>query len=657
VEWDSYIVQINDDDTFTIELVPADHEGPTLYTEIWQKDIITDEQMGPLQEGTYLKVYADPPRIIQRYIPPPTEEELATIEAWVKEKSAFWLEVEEEQTKYIRSIMVGSTKETLMSKALQGFLDDANKPIPQSKAADERQVANNAGGFTFTVDDRARLERFLILGTDGGTYYVDQKTLTEDNATFVIDLIQRDAPLVINTLVEISRDGRALRQSPIIFTLALVFKYGNDEAKSVARSIFNDVIRISTHLFEFNQYIESLGGWGRAKRSAVAGWYTGRDAAALAYQAVKYRQRNGWTHRDALRLAHPIGVDAAVINFILGKDERTAAATTDGPAIIRGFKFAQEAQTVSELLGTALTDYPNLPWEALPTQFLTEPEVWKKLFYNGQLNGQALVRNITRLSRINAFNDMVFARDYANRLVDGEMIRRTRLHPLNYLNALVVHQVGQIDRKNHTYGWGISRIKNWTTVPVIVDALNNGFYAAFKHLESANKRTMLALDVSGSMSAMAGSGLDLSCDQVTAAMSMATARTEPWYQITAFDTGIKDLGITPGQNLAEVLQRVHINNGGGTDCSLPMTWALKTKTQVDTFVVYTDNETWAGRIHPHIALQEYRQKMGIDAKLAVVGIAATKFTIADPSDRGMIDLVGADSNLPAIIANFSAGRV
>ncbi|MFN8559748.1 MAG: TROVE domain-containing protein [Dehalococcoidia bacterium] len=36
----------------------------------------------------------------------------------------------------------------------------------------------------------------------------------------------------------------------------------------------------------------------------MAGWY-GQPARRLALQAVKYQQRDGWSHRDPLRLAHP----------------------------------------------------------------------------------------------------------------------------------------------------------------------------------------------------------------------------------------------------------------------------------------------------------------------------------------------------------------
>ena len=83
-----------------------------------------------------------------------------------------------------------------------------------------------------------------------------------------------------------------------------------------------------------------------------------------------------------------------------------------------------------------------------------------------------------------------------------------------------------------------------------------------------------------------------------------------------------------------------------------MVWAIQNKIEVDTFIIYTDNETWAGSIHPVQALQQYREKMGIPAKLIVVGMTATNFSIADPDDFGMLDVVGFATDTPAIISNF-----
>ena len=91
---------------------------------------------------------------------------------------------------------------------------------------------------------------------------------------------------------------------------------------------------------------------------------------------------------------------------------------------------------------------------------------------------------------------------------------------------------------------------------------------------------------------------------------------------------------------------------GGTDCAVPMLYALERRLSVDAFVVYTDSETWAGEIHPVQALRQYRERTGIAAKLVVVGLVSNGFSIADPDDAGMLDVVGFDSASPAVIADF-----
>jgi 60 kDa SS-A/Ro ribonucleoprotein len=86
-----------------------------------------------------------------------------------------------------------------------------------------------------------------------------------------------------------------------------------------------------------------------------------------------------------------------------------------------------------------------------------------------------------------------------------------------------------------------------------------------------------------------------------------------------------------------------------------MLYASKKGLEVDTFVVYTDSETWAGNIHPVQALRQYRKETGIPAKLVVVGMVSNGFSIADPDDAGMLDVVGFDTAAPAVISDFARG--
>ena len=539
-----------------------------------------------------------------------------------------------------------------MSNALKNI---NNHKAAQTVKASPEQVENNAGGYVFAVSDKSRLERFLILGTDGGTFYVGEKKLTEEKAEFVKALIAKDEKLVRETMVSVAEENRAVRVSPTIFTAALLHTYGAD--KEALRAALPKILRTSTHLFEYAQYVKNLGGWGRSKRNAVKDWYESKTADQMALQLVKYRQRNGWTHRDLLRLSHA-KPEAALAQFALGKD-----IEGDVPNVIRGYLAVSNAKSIKEVLAI-VSEHPELPWEAIPTEFHKSAELWKALFRSGSLRGTALLRNVTRLARLDAFTDLDFAADYAKELSDPDAVKRSRLHPINYLNASVVYADGSISRSSGNYAYG--RNKDWTTESMIADALDRGFYAAFGNVEPANKRNLVAVDVSGSMASPA-MGLDLSCAQVAGAMAMVLARTEPKTLVRGFTspagrlyggvTELMDLGVTKNDTLPQVMKKVSDLNFGATDCSMPMEWARENNVAIDTFTVITDNETYAGRVHPFQAVKNYRKATGINARLAVFGVSATDFTIADPRDPGMMDFVGFDSAAPKVFTDFSAGRL
>jgi 60 kDa SS-A/Ro ribonucleoprotein len=156
----------------------------------------------------------------------------------------------------------------------------------------------------------------------------------------------------------------------------------------------------------------------------------------------------------------------------------------------------------------------------------------------------------------------------------------------------------------------------------------------------------------------------LSCREASAAMALVTAATEPSHNFVAFTngggrsmwggigSGLTPLTISPRQRLDDVVRSISNLPFGGTDCALPMVEALKHRWAVDTFVIYTDNETWSGDIHPAQALRRYREGMGIAAKLVVVAMTSNGFTIADPDDAGMLDVVGFDTTTPQVISDF-----
>jgi 60 kDa SS-A/Ro ribonucleoprotein len=193
----------------------------------------------------------------------------------------------------------------------------------------------------------------------------------------------------------------------------------------------------------------------------------------------------------------------------------------------------------------------------------------------------------------------------------------------------------------------------WSPIQQVVDALDEMLYMAFDAVEPTGKNIMLALDISGSMGMGGIGGLDfVTPREGTAVMSLATARSEKNYHVVGFSNELIPLNISPRQRMDGVLKTISGLPFGSTDCALPMVYALKNRLDVDAFFVYTDNETWAGNIKPVEALRQYRNERNPQAKLVVCGMTGTPFTIADPNDAGMLDVVGFDSSAPAIMSDF-----
>jgi 60 kDa SS-A/Ro ribonucleoprotein len=386
-------------------------------------------------------------------------------------------------------------------------------------------------------------------------------------------------------------------------------------------------------------------------------------AGKLAYQAIKYQSRDGWSHRDLLRLSHPVAVDEtqnAVLHWItqgwpgVGDEPHPDEALRT----LWAFERAKRAGSVAEIAG--LIRAYNLPREAVPTQWLAEREVWAALL-DSDMPLTAMIRNLATMTRVGLLTPMSEAvRRVTAELASRERLLAARVHPIALLSALVTYQSGR----------GVRGSNTWEPVAQVVDALDAAFYLAFGAVTPANRRMLLALDVSGSM----GGGMVAGVPGLTprlgsAAMALVTAASERQHSFVAFTagshpsmwpghgSGITPLSISPRQRLDDVVRSISDLPFGGTNCALPMLWAMERKMPVDTFVIYTDSETWAGAIHPAQALRQYRQRTGIPARLVVVGMVGNAFTIADPADAGMLDVVGFDTATPELINSFARGEI
>ncbi len=553
--------------------------------------------------------------------------------------------------------------------------------VPQSKPVSPKQKKNSAGGFSFEVSPMTRFRRWLFLGSETGSYYSGNTDLTNQNIDNIVKMIQTGyATEILNTIEEVSLGGLALRQDQTLFSLALVMKYGNESERNHARNLISKIARTGTMLFQTTDYLKSLGKTtGGALSKGLASWFYTREPGQIAYQMAKYSSRKGsgtnaaagWTYEDILRIAHPkpqSEQQAAVFAYALGKITATELEDAIGPNHLSGKARAHQAKNVKDLM-KIVSEY-RLTWEMIPTQYLNDPVVWDYLIPNTGYT--ALVRNLSRLTNNGWLKPASENRRLMmDLLTDGESITKSRIHPFAIYIASRTYGSG---RSKVRSGWGSrnQKMNTWTPVNGITDALDDAFTKAFGNIEPSGLRRLEAMDVSGSMGVEVLPGV--SAMEASAVMLLIALRTEPNIEVVAFSSDSRT-GWHRNTDVDDVSNLTHVELStkstlnsvtkemnrlshymSGTDCSLPMRWANAKGYEFDAFTLYTDSETWAGPEHPHLSLEKYRRKTGINAKSAVVAMVPNSKSVANPDDPGMLDVIGLDANLPRVLTGFYSGQ-
>lgn len=529
----------------------------------------------------------------------------------------------------------------------------------QLEKAKPEQVQNNAGGYVFEIDDLSYVKRFLILGTEGGNYYLSERQLTLQASEKLKSIVNSKGKEVVDLIIEVSDKGLAPKNDPALYLLALCSNSTDKKVRIHALVNLWRVARIPTHLYHFVGYVKQIRGFGKAVDTALEKWFNNKNPKDLAYSLTKYASRDGFSARDLLRIAKPKAPSEAhnlVYNYVTITDKQIANGkkklineditfTDISNNVVSYLRNVDKVKSgsLSESEIVSLIKENNFPMEIVPTDKRT------KSVYETVLNSAGLtwiIRNLGNLSKHGVLDEGQWdnIEKVVKKLTIESQLKSARIHPLSILSAL----------KIYSSGGGYKSESKWIPNQKVIDALNKSFYLSFFYQEPTNKRYYLALDCSSSMFCTFANGMDyLNASEVGACFAMTVLKREENFIIKGFNNEMKPIDINPSSSLDEVLRIMRQVEWGFTDCSLPIIDATYRKIPVDVFVCITDNETWFGKVHPFEALKEYRKKMGINAKMIVLATTTTEFTIADPSDPYMLDIAGFSSDVPSVISEFS----
>ncbi|MEB3279576.1 MAG: TROVE domain-containing protein [Lyngbya sp.] len=519
-----------------------------------------------------------------------------------------------------------------------------HQPLPGRQA---EMTQGRSGGWMFKADIWQILRRCLLIGTANGAYYAGKHELTQEFVDTIQLAIEDNSRRVADEICYAS-DGRSINNSAPILALVLLSMGETPEAKLVFTEIFPQVVRTGSHFYEWLSYTKALRGFGKIVREAGKAWLSNQDVKALAYQLLKYQQRQGFSNRDALRLFHvkpPTEDHNLLFNWVMnGWDELPSGIPSEALKQIWWYEWLKRHpdQTHKAISQGHLTHEMAAPVGKM------DKRAWQLLFNEMPIG--AMLRNLGSLTelRILTPKERKNIKRVSQVLNNREHLKKGRIHPIDVLKALKTYQSGGSLGKSQ---------KTWTVVPQIVHILEKAVELSFDVVEPTNKVFLHAVDISGSMSWNTVSSIGLTCCEIATVMALVTAKAEKNYVIRGFSTEFIDLGITAKDSFKTAMTKASNQNFGGTDASVAYNWMIRHKFKADMICFWTDNETWAGTKHTSRALAEYRQKINPNIKAVYVTLAPYNITLVDPKDCNSWDIAGFDPGTPRLIQMLATGDI
>lgn len=507
-------------------------------------------------------------------------------------------------------------------------------------------VTNYAGGVVHRASNDALLERYLSLGV-AGTYYVSSQRVAQETIDGLSRISKQQRVEHLRKITDYSVNGKASSDDNIMIALA-AFYPRNDAAKEY-RDAYKDAffacIRTGTHMLLWAQYHRQLNvSFGRFARKLVSDWY----ATQSAYNLLKYKSRYTWTHFDVWALTHPkLGDQAKSFSNWLRTKE------TGDVRILEIYNQVLAANSEEEV--ARLVEDHQLTHEFVPKRWHNSRRVWEVMYHNLPLT--ALLRNLNKLS--------VLGIDPTDRLarITTNYIKQSKAHPLVIFNALKIYSSGR---------GGLGKLR-WSPLQSVVDQLERIMDETFTVFPRTNKRIMINLDVSRSMSSPAKQGSPVSSLEVCTVIALAFAKSAPNAQFFAFSDTFTPFPVLPTDTIRSITERANYMNFGNTNCDIPILYALERKIPFDAFMVMTDSETWIRTNKSDLVrlgivgenyrynnnadifgalLAAYRRRVVADAKNVVYATSSSEFTLNDPNDMLGLDVCGFTPEVGNIITNF-----
>ena len=205
-----------------------------------------------------------------------------------------------------------------------------------------------------------------------------------------------------------------------------------------------------------------------------------------------------------------------------------------------------------------------MTWESELSANGNNKETWEKLIDSGKVGYMALLRNLRNIINANPSNiDKVL-----QKISDPEAVKHSRQLPFRFLSAY----------KNLPANAGKK----------VTDALEKAVEAACENVPKLPGRTVIAVDISGSMSINVSAKSEIRCCEIGMMLGIIANRICEDAIFYTFDNAIERKRIPSSGILYSTVHEAMAR--GGTDMDLPFREMVKDQIRCDRIIIISDNE-------------------------------------------------------------------
>ena len=249
---------------------------------------------------------------------------------------------------------------------------------------------------------------------------------------------------------------------------------------------------------------------------------------------------------------------------------------------------AQQSEWWLQLLNGDLE--PPYTWETELSAKGNNAKTWEALIDSGKVGYMALLRNLRNILNANPSN----VQKVLDTIQNPEAVRRSKQLPFRYLSAYKELQ-----------GIGSSRV---------FDALENAVDAAIDNVPKLPGKTVIAVDISGSMSGAISDKSNVRCYEIAMMLGLIANRICEDSIFYTFNNNINKWALSHRSGILQTVTESRV--GGGTAMQLPFRKMIDDRIQADRIIILSDNEcnNYSGYWNKPVQnlADEYRKLTGND---------------------------------------------